>query len=67
MQGSEISGKVFLLVRAYIFEVLVAENDHSPLSNEQGKFILLSVVQLRKLQASNLGADNWSDFGDFEL
>lgn len=44
MQWPEILSKVFLLVWAYIFEVLVAKNDHSPLSNEQGKLVLLSVV-----------------------
>lgn len=67
MQWPEVSSKVFLFFWAYIFKVLVAENDHSSLSNEQGKFILLSVVQLRKLKASNLSADDWSEFGDFEL
>lgn len=67
MQWPEISGKVFLLVCAYIFKVLVAKDDHSPLSNEQGKFILLSVVQLRKLKTSNLSTDNWSEFRNFEL
>lgn len=67
MQWPEISRKIFLLVCAYIFEVLVAENDYSPLSNEQGKFILLSVIQLRKLKASNFSSNNWSELGDLEL
>lgn len=67
MQWPEIFSKIFLLVWADIFKVLATENNHSPLSNEQGKFILLSVVQLRKLKTSNLSADNWSEFGDFEL
>lgn len=67
MQWPEILSKVFLLVWAYIFEVLVAENDHSPLSNEQGKLVLLSVVQLRKLKASDFSTDNWSEFRNFQL
>lgn len=49
MQWPEISRKVLLPVWANVFEVLIAEDDHSPLSNEQGKLILLSIVQLRKL------------------
>jgi hypothetical protein len=67
MQWPEISGKVFLLVWANIFKILIAENNHSPLSNEQCKFILLSVAQLRKLKASDFSTNNWSEFRDFQL
>lgn len=44
MQWTEIPRKVLLLVWTNVFEVLIAENDHSPLGNKQGKLILLGIV-----------------------
>lgn len=67
MQWPKVSRKLLLLLWSNIFEVLPTEDHNPPLCNQQRKFILLRVIQLRQLKASDLGTDNWRDFGDLEL
>lgn len=67
VQWAEISRKLCLLLWSNILEILPTEDDYTPLCNQQRKFVLLRVIQLRQLKASNLGTDNWCDFGDLEL
>jgi hypothetical protein len=44
MQGSEVSTKGLLLFDPDVLEVLVAEDDDAPLSDEEGDFVFLGVV-----------------------
>lgn len=67
VQWAEISRKLCLLLWSNILKVLPTEDDHTSLCNQQCKFILLRVIQLRQLKASNLGSDHWRDFGDLEF
>lgn len=67
MQRAKVFCKFLLLLRPNIFKVLSAKHDHSPLGNEQRKFVLLRVIQLRELQASNFSANHGSELGDLQI
>lgn len=67
VQRAEISRKLCLLLWSNILKVLPTEDDHTPLCNQQRKFILLRVIQLRQLKTSNLSSDHWRNFGDLEF
>lgn len=57
VQRPEIARNVLLLIRAYVLEVLVVEDDDTALCKEQCEVVLLAVVQLRELQAADIGSD----------
>lgn len=57
MQPSKILPECLLPLRPDILKVLIAEDDDSPLRDQQCELVLLPVRQLRQLQAADLGAD----------
>lgn len=66
MEGSKVTPKLPLLLDADILEVLVPEDHDAAFGDEKGKFVLLAVVEPRKLQTSNLGANDWSQLGGLD-
>lgn len=66
MQGTKVPRKLELFLNTNVFEVLVSEYNDTSFGDQQGKVIPLLVCQLGKLQASDLGADNWGELGDLD-
>lgn len=66
MQRSKVPSKLLLFFNPDILEVLVTEDYDASFGDEKGEFVLLLVRQLRQLQATNLGANGWSNFGNLD-
>lgn len=58
VQSAKVLSKFLLLLWANVFKVLVAEDYHASLCNQQGQLVFLGIAQLRELQACDLGADS---------
>lgn len=56
MQAAKVPAELLLLLRANVLEVLVPEDHHAALGDEQGELVLLRVGQLRELEARDLGS-----------
>lgn len=67
MQRSKIPPKFLLFLNPNVLKVLVPEDHHTPLGNEQRQLVLLEVVELRELQAADLGADDGRELGHLEV
>ncbi len=67
VQGPKVPGKGLLLLDADVLEVLAPEHDDAALGEQEGQLVLLEVVQLRELQAADLGADGRSQIGHLEV
>ena len=67
MERPEVAAKSFLLLDADVLEVLVPEDHNAPLGNEEGKLILLQIVKLGQLQATDLGANDGGQLVDLDL
>lgn len=61
MQRPKILTELLLLLNANVLEVLVAEDNNASLCDQEGKLILLGIVQLRELKTSDLGANYWRE------
>ena len=66
VQRPKVLAKFLLLVDADVLEVLVSEDDNAALGDEQRELVLLCVIQLRKLETTNLGANDRRQLGHLE-
>jgi hypothetical protein len=66
VQRPKVAAKLLLLLDADVLEVLVPEHDHATLGDEKCELVLLLVVELRKLEAADLGANDGRQFGHLE-
>jgi hypothetical protein len=67
VQRPKVAAKLLLLLDADVLEVLVAEHDHATLGDEKRELVLLLVVELGKLEAADLGANDGRQFGHVEV
>ncbi len=67
VQRAKVAAELLLLLKANVLEVLVAEDDDAALGDEQGELVTLLVVELRELQAADLGADDRGQLGHLEV
>lgn len=67
VERAKVPCKGLLLLNADVLEVLVPEHDDAALGQQERKLVLLEVVQLRELQAADLGADSRSNLGHLEV
>lgn len=53
----KVPAKLFLLLDANVFEVLIAENDDASLGDEESQLVLLDVVELTQLKTPDFGSN----------
>lgn len=63
VQRPKVPPKLLLPLNPNVLEVLVAEDHHAPLGDEQRELVLLRIAELRELQAADLGADDGCELG----
>lgn len=62
----KVPAKLFLLLDANVFEVLIAENDDASLGDEESQLVLLDVVELTQLKTPDFGSNTRRQIDHFE-
>jgi len=58
VQPAKVLPELLLLLRTDVLEVLVTEDHHAPLRNQQCELSLLGISQLRELESADFSADS---------
>lgn len=66
VKRTKVFAKLLLLFDTDVLEVLAAEYHDASFSDQQCKLVLLRVIQVGKLEASNLSADSRSQINDVD-
>jgi len=66
VQRPKVQPECLLLLDANVLEVLVAEDDHAALGDQQRQLVFLEAVELAELQPADLGTDDGRELGHLE-
>ena len=67
VQWAKVPAKFLLLFNPNVLEVLASKDDYTAFGNEQCQLVLLEVVELGELQATDFGANDGGELGHFEV
>lgn len=67
MQWAKVAAKLLLLLNTDVFKILVPENNDTALGNQEGQLVFLQIIQLRKLETTDLGSDNGRYLRDLQM
>lgn len=67
VQRPKVSPKLLLLLDTNVLEILVTEDDQTPLRNKEGQLVFLLPSQLRQLKTADLSPDDGSNLRDGQV